>query len=184
MGTLIKDKTLMELLGEKHDDWTYMLRSMLKGKSYIQPDEEIAILGEMYIRMDKYVTDPSKIMYGDEINTMFVFTVLRNVLNAYFNKKNKNPEFSVEVIFDSADEEYDIQYDIEKVELTDSIINEIESWHWFPARMFKLINQDGVSMRQLSRDTQISLSTVFNGNKKSKELLKAKFQIRYNKLNN
>lgn len=182
MGTRI-NKPLMEMLGEKHNDWVFMLRSMLKGKNQHTLDEETYIIGDMYIRLNKYVKDPDRIMYGDEINTMFIYITLRNCMNKYFNKKNKYLEVPVEPWrADRVDEEYNVEYELNKVILTDNIIEEVDSWHWFEARIFKILSQDKGSMRKLSRDTKISLSTIFNSNKKSKELLKIMFQDEYNKL--
>ena len=184
MGTRSVKKTLMEMLGDKHNDWTYMLRGMMKGKATHTKDEEIMIIGDMYIRMNKYVKDPDKIMYGDEINTMFVYTVLRNCMNHYLNKKHKQIEYPSNIthINDEFEDDYNAEYYEGQIELTNEIMEEVESWHWFQTRMFKIINQDGVTMRQLARDTGISLSTVFNGNKKSREKLRDKFQDKYNRL--
>lgn len=178
------------MLGEKHTDWIKMLKSMMRNKGVpLMLDDETAILSEMYIRMDKYIGDDNieKIMYGDEINTMFVYITIKNTMNAYFNTKNRNREYPKENVYFSNPEdeifkEYNIQYNLDVVNLSNEITEEIESWHWFSARMFKIINEDGVSMRQLSRDTGISLSTIFNLNKKSKQLLINKFKTKYNKL--
>lgn len=44
------------------------------------------LVQEMYLRMYKYVENPEKIMYNDkEVNTYFVFVVLRNL---FFSSKN------------------------------------------------------------------------------------------------
>ena len=45
------------------------------------------IVQEMYIRLNKYVEDPERIMYKDEPNKLFVWVTLRNMVRNFQNKK-------------------------------------------------------------------------------------------------
>ena len=45
------------------------------------------VVQEMYLRLNKYVDDPERIMYNDEPNKLFVWVTLRNMVRNLQTKK-------------------------------------------------------------------------------------------------
>lgn len=157
-------KTLLQLLAENHITWLKMARSFKKADatSFMEVED---IVQEMYLLMDKYVKTPERIMFNEtEINTQFVYTVLRNIYYKDYNSSKKLNSMTTddteleEHIEEIKTEEYHIN--LQKLE---AVVNEeIESWHHYDSRVFKLIYYDGISMRKLSRESGISLTSIFN----------------------
>lgn len=175
---------LLDRLAERHTEWVKMVRSF-KGKDdyTISVDTANELVQEMYLRLYKYVNDTEKIMYGDEINTMFVYITLKRMYFKYKEAEAKRAgKFIAGEDEDWEDEEYSDHTDDSKVILCKEIIEEIDSWHHYDSKLFKTIVLDGYSMRQLSRESGISLSSIFNTMKHRKELLKSKFGNQYDKI--
>jgi len=185
------DINILQLLGDKHTDWIKMVRSLEKKKSKpMSLDLANELVQEMYLRIYKYVDRPERIMFSKtEINTMFVFITLRNIYFNHINNKKKYDKYMVN-LDELEEDEYDILYDNEldtdflnaQTTLEDELLEEINSWHHYDAKLFKIIFYERVTMRQLSRDTGISVSSIFNTIKKCKEKLRIKFADNYDEL--
>ena len=66
---------ILEILSKKHNEWLRMAMSFGADRDTAQD-----LVQDMYLRMHKYVENPERIMYNeDEVNTYFVFVVLRNL---------------------------------------------------------------------------------------------------------
>ena len=59
------------------------------------------------------------------------------------------------------------------------LYKEIETWHWYDKMLFDIYHSTGKSIRQISKDTNISATKIFKGLKESQEKLNAKFGINY-----
>ena len=71
---------ILELLSQRHEEWLKMARSF--GTDTHEAED---LVQEMYLRMYKYIDNPERIMYNEtEVNTYFVFVVLRNL---FFSSK-------------------------------------------------------------------------------------------------
>lgn len=196
----MKTKSLLEMLSEKHTDWIKMVRSFSNNNKTNDENMTEDIVQDMYIRLYDLVKDPDKIMYNDEINTMYIYVTLKNIYLSYIKQNSKNfkspiieidtdEEIDFEYMFNASNEPAEtnllnIEYEIEKTILEEKIREEIESWNHYNAKLFKIIYYDGVSMRQLERDTHIKLSSIFNTINRCRLKLKDKFEIEYNNLNN
>jgi DNA-directed RNA polymerase specialized sigma24 family protein len=126
------------------------------------------IVQEMYLRMHKYVSKPERIMYNEtEVNTFFVYITLRNMYADYTKAKSK---------ISYTDDLPASRYDTDPVErenalagLVDSIWAEVDTWHWYDKKLFTVYINSGMSMRDLSSETTISLRSIFNTLKNAKE---------------
>lgn len=170
---------LLKMLSDRHDDWIRMASSL-----HVRNDEVLGtpndIVQDMYVRLNKYVNDPSKIMYNDtELNTMFIYITIRNIyFNHYRYQSKTNLVTSDKEYFqDDTCTQSDLDHSVElfKIELEDKILEEIKTWHHYNARIFKIIFFEGVGLRKLARDSGISLSSIFNTVKKGKKKLRDKF---------
>lgn len=177
---------VIDLLAQKNDDWIRMAKSFK-----INEDQANEIVQEMYLRINDYVKDAKKIMYNDkEINTFYVYITLRNIYYSNFyntgkNIKNRKVIYFSEII-DKADSRALGKYMIENPEeiyanidrkkkldvLIDKIEEEINSWYWYDKKMTKLYMNTKMSMRDISKETKISLSSIFNTLTNAKEKIR------------
>lgn len=166
---------MLEDLAKKHNIWIAMGLNMGIPHSDIED-----VVQEMYIRLNKYITDKSKIYYKDtgEINRFYVWVTLRNMWIS-IEQANKRNVLSYNYDIDNADTYYneslvDEAYDKEYKEALDAVIRkvdeEVDTWdYWYDQKLWNVIFKNDISMRQLSRDTTISLTSIFNSMKKYKE---------------
>ena len=155
--------SLLELLAQKHQDWIRMVHSF-GCPAHLSED----IVQEMYLRMHKYVSKPERIMYNEtEVNTFFVYITLRNMYADYTKAKSK---------ISYTDDLPASRYYTDPVEredalagLVDSIWAEVDTWHWYDKKLFTVYINSGMSMRDLSSETTISLRSIFNTLKNAKE---------------
>jgi hypothetical protein len=59
------------------------------------------------------------------------------------------------------------------------IDEEIDNWHWYDKKLFKLYRDTDLSMRDIASETNISLISIFHSIKNYKEILKNKFEKDY-----
>lgn len=149
-------------------------------KSFGCPDDLVEdFVQEMYLRMHKYVATPEKILYGEEINTFYVYVTLRNMYTDYAKNKNKFKIVS-EGFVDRPQVDYEAEeYELILQDLTQNIWDEVEQWHWYDAKLFKIYMTTEMSMRDLSKETTISLRSIFNTLKNGKQRIKDNFQENY-----
>jgi DNA-directed RNA polymerase specialized sigma24 family protein len=163
---------LLELLATRHKDWMRMVRSF-GCPQHITED----IVQEMYLRMYKYIDRTERIMYGDDVNTFFVYVTLRNLYIDYTKAKSRIvttdafPEDRYEL--EPEDREQAIQ------SLVDEIWDEVKSWHWYDEKLFTIYMQSEMSMRDLSSETKISLRSIFNTIKNGKERIQSNCKESY-----
>ena len=177
---------VIDLLATKHNDWIRMAKSFK-----ITEDQANELVQEMYLRVNNYVKDAKKIMYDDkEINTFYVYITLRNIYYSNFyntgkNIKNRKIIYFSEIV-DKDDSRKLAKYMIEDPEevqnnidkkikldnLIDKIEEEINSWYWYDKKMTKLYMNTKMSMRDISKETKISLSSIFNTLTNAKEKIR------------
>jgi len=136
------------------------------------------LVQEMYLRLHKYVDNPEKIMYSEnEVNTFYVYVTLRNI---YLTAKNHSRHFvSFSIVNHAHTEKFD-EPPIERKVAFDKIISgiedEVSEWYWYDKKLWDIHFKKQVSMRQISNDTKISLSSIFNTLKKCKNKIRNLFQ--------
>lgn len=170
-GTFITME-LLELLATKHKDWVRMVRSF-GCPEHLAED----MVQEMYLRLHRYSVEPEKIMYKDEVNTFFVYVTLRNLWVDY-TKVKKRIEFFDQAPKDTYGQYYPSQ-EVELQELVEEIWKEVKSWHWYDEKLFSIYVQTEMSMRDLSKETKISLRSIFNTIKNGKERIQTSCKEAY-----
>lgn len=186
---------VIDLLAQKNDDWIRMAKSFK-----ITDDQANEIVQEMYLRITDYVKDAKKIMYDDkQVNTFYVYITLRNIYYSNFyntgkNIKNRKVIYFSEIV-DNDDARKLAKYMIEDPEeaqdnidkkikldnLIDKIEEEIDTWYWYDKKMTKLYMNTKMSMRDISKETKISLSSIFNTLTNAKEKIRKKAKEHYKK---
>lgn len=117
------------------------------------------IVQDMYLRMHKYVENPERIMYNeDEVNTYFVFVVLRNL---YISSQKS---MSFEELEDIDGEMEEPNYEAENAynDLLEGLWEEVESWHWYDTKLFKLYHNTDMTIKKISEETKISERSIWN----------------------
>jgi RNA polymerase sigma factor (sigma-70 family) len=142
------------------------------------------LVQEMYLRMYKYVENPEKIMYNDkEVNTYFVFVVLRNLF--FSSKKSLSSLMSlhIEELNDLDGEIENVNYEYEQAHknLINELWDEVETWHWYDTKLFKLYHNTDMTIKKISQETKISersiWNTLDNGRKKIKQKQEKSYKI-------
>ena len=142
------------------------------------------LVQEMYLRMYKYVENPEKIMYNDkEVNTYFVFVVLRNLF--FSSKKSLSSLMSLHIEelteLNGKVEEVNYEYEQAHKNLIDELWEEVETWHWYDTKLFKLYHNTDMTIKKISQETKISersiWNTLDNGRKKIKQKQKKSYKI-------
>ena len=130
-----------------------------------------------------------------EINTFYIYITLRNLYYSKFTNYNKNKKT---VLFSDIDNEKfnyiinEITFDIDvyndnykkKVNL-EALYNKIDSiiegWYWYDKKLTKLYLNTDMSMRDISKETKISLSSIFNTLTNAKEKIREESKEEYKK---
>ena len=142
------------------------------------------LVQEMYLRMYKYVENPEKIMYNDkEVNTYFVFVVLRNLF--FSSKKSLSSLMSLHIEelteLNGKVEEVNYEYEQAHKNLIDELWEEVETWHWYDTKLFKLYHNTDMTIKKISQETKISersiWNTLDNGRKKIKQKQEKSYKI-------
>ena len=171
---------MMELLSKYHKLWVSMGLSMGIPQHLVED-----FVQEMYLRLNKYVKNPEKIMYNEtDVNKFYVYITIKNLYNDYLKERNRHQvvrlddiEVTFEVVEPTTEGQLKAEIEKQKAEekLVDMIQQEVSSWdRWYDQKLFKVYYETDISMRKLSADTNISVTSIFNSCKNYKQILNTK----------
>ena len=182
---------ILNILSKRHTEWLNMAKSFK-----LDNNDANELVQNMYLRMHDYTKDVKRIMYNEnEINTFYIYITLRNLYYSKFtNYKKKNKT----VLFSDIDKENfkyiinKMSYDIDDFEdnykkkvnleaLCNKIDSVIEDWYWYDKKLTKLYLNTDMSMRDISKETKISLSSIFNTLTNAKEKIRKESKEEYKK---
>jgi len=161
---------VIDILADKHEDWLNMAKSF-----GVSDDDANELVQQMYIRITDYVSDVEKILYNEtEVNTYYVYVTLRNLYLRHHHKNNpKEVYLEEQEDIDQITPVENIKEQKEKFdEIFDKIDNITKDWYWYDKRIFNIHFYDEMSMRKISRETKISLSSIFNTLSNGKEKIR------------
>ena len=147
---------MLSKIYKNHNKWLNIVKK-LGGGDYSED-----IVQEMYLKL-------SKIELKEQTIDTFVYYVLRNMTFDLHRKKSNIFKVDLgdcvflEYLEDQGKEELETIY--ERIE------NEVEEWHWYDKMLWQLYTEDR-TMRELAKDTKISLSSIFHTIKTCKERIK------------
>jgi len=185
---------ILNILAKRHTEWLRMASSFK-----INNEDANEIVQEMYIRMHDYTKDIERIMYNEkEINTFYIYITMRNIYYSKFlqfgkSVKNKKiflfSEFNrddIYKLYEDVVEDYNDFIDnyekkVKLEELFDVIDKEIDDWYWYDKKLTRLYFNTKMSMRDISKETKISLSSIFNTLTNAKEKIRKKAKEHYKK---
>lgn len=162
---------LLELLSKKQLTWIKMVKSF--GASQEVAEDQVQ---EMYLRMYDLVKDPDRVMFNEtEVNTQFVYTLLRNRYFTRLNNENKI-DTNVDVYkYEALDKQYDIERDYRLHDLVELIEKEVNTWEWYDTKIYNLYYKEGYNLRVLSEETGICITSIYNTIKNCRIKIRNKF---------
>ena len=171
------DNSWLAKVAEHHKEWVKVVQS------FGEYDYAQDIVQETYIALWKYASAEKILDDKGEVRKGYVYFTLRSLYFQYYNKKIKITKVPFdgcwELFDDSNIEEHNAYNDICLM-----IDEEIDNWHWYDRKLFKLYRDTDMSMRDIAAETNISLISIFHSIKNYKEILNTKFQDQYNEYKN
>jgi DNA-directed RNA polymerase specialized sigma24 family protein len=159
-------------VAQYHNDWIKVIQT------FGEYDYAQDIVQETYIALWKYADAEKLLDANGEVRKGYVYFTLRSLFYQYYNKKKKINKVSFdgcwELFDDSNLEEHKAYNDICML-----IDEEIKNWDWYDRKLFKLYRDTDLSMRDIAKETNISLISIFNSIKNYKIILKEKFENDY-----
>jgi RNA polymerase sigma factor (sigma-70 family) len=165
-------------LVDRHEEWLKIAYSICKDKELSKD-----LVQDMYVRIDKYVNEPEKIMVGDRVNPMYIYITIRNTFYLYEKHKKRiclHLDGNMSNVKDTLSDDPETRMENEAMEIAhDSVINsileEVSTWHWYDEKLFRLYFCTDQSLRDIANDTKISLTSIYNSCKNYKRIIKEKF---------
>ena len=151
-------------------------------------DEVNDIVQDMYLKMATDV-DLEKIRYGkDDVNKYYIYVTLKNLFLQYKKDKllNNSHSLNYELGLTSSDD-YDVARDEALFDIIDDIREEVSKDSIFGQKLFEIyfrvsvnnpisyLDAEELSLRDIAKGSNVSLSTIFLHLKRMKENLKDKF---------
>ena len=158
---------MLEKLAVHHLLWIKMLVNL-----GCKVEDAKDLVQDMYIRLDRLVKDPKKMMYGDEVNRYYVWTTLRNM---YFSKLKKDRASIFYELRDSDESEiddYDTLEDDAFRSITDKIDNITSKWSIYDKKLFELYFIKGLSLRAIAKGSKIGLTSIHTSILNYKQILR------------
>ena len=159
-------------VAKHHKEWVEVIHKL--GEYDYAED----IVQESYIALIKYADASKLIDASGKVRKGYMFFTLKSLFFQFYNKKMKITKVPIdgcwELFDDSNVEEHKAYNDICML-----IDDELENWHWYDRKLFKLYRDTDMSMRDIAGETNISLISIFHSIKNYKEILSTKFQKDY-----
>ena len=147
----------VEDIFKKHNDWVDIVQTFGCNKETAED-----LVQEMYVKIQLKINNGLDISFGvfKTLRTLFL-DLKRKEKNIYFESDNSLKNFESDFSLNNYEESYK------------NILNELNKMYWYDKKIFELIDS-GKSIAELSRDTNISYSSLYNTYRKVIEKLKDK----------
>jgi len=154
----------LQKLGLNHKEWLLMAKKM--GIGELSED----IVQETYLRIIRLNYIDGVVKDDGSLNKFYMWLSIRAVHVDYLRANQMNL-----VSLDEVKESYE-ETDLQKHEalnrLDYRIHKEMESWAWYDSMLFKVYKEGNASMRNIAKDSGISLTSIYNTLKNCKQRLK------------
>ena len=152
-------------VAKQHKEWVKIVNSF--GEYFFAED----IVQETYIMLFKWSSE-EKLIKDGQINKGYMYFALKNTFLQHINKKNKITFVSIEDWKQNLVEENNTDENEAYNDLLNNIDSECETWHWYDKKLFELYKNTNKSLRQISSETNISVTSIFNTIKTCKKRIK------------
>ena len=151
----------LKLAFKKHHQWLGIVQSF--GCNLWTAED---IVGEMYIKLDRVIKQGKDITRDGDINHFYVFKVLTSI---FLDLKRKEAKYILVELEDYNDPHNEIE--VQYLKNYERILKTLQGLYWYDQKVFEII-ENGESIRELSRKTNISYYSLYNTYKKVKRILK------------
>lgn len=162
----------LEQVAKHHKEWIKTIQKL--GEKDFAED----IVQESYIALMKYADESKLIDNKGNVRKGYMLFTLRSLYYQFYNKKKLINKVSFDdcwELFDDSNIEEQKAYN----DICLLIDEEIDNWHWYDKKLFKLYRDTDMSMRDIASETNISLISIFHSIKNYKEILRQKFEKDY-----
>lgn len=153
-----------KIICQYHKEWVQIVKTF--GADYYSED----IVQEFYIRLFD-MKGIHKAVVNNEPNRAYIWIALKNIFLTYEKQKTKFNKIPLDEVRSLAYEAENIQkhesYDL----IRERIYKEINSWSRYDQQLFTLYMKNNISLRDISKGANISLSSIFNTIKMCKKKL-------------
>lgn len=154
---------ILKKLYDKHKTWCNIVRSFGCDQDLVED-----IVQDMYLKIGRLVEKGTDITYGeDDINYFYVYKTLTSIFLDYVRKNKRIANFD----FDLYDYTDTVQVDY--IENYNKIVDALNELYWYDRKVYEIIDS-GVSVRELSKKTNIAYHSLYNTYRKVKKYLKDK----------
>ena len=152
---------ILEKLFKRHKDWCNIVESF-----GCNSDTAEDIVQSMYLKIGKLVSDGKDISFGDDVNHFYIFRTLTTLFLDHKRKDNRSGIILEDI---EAEQDEEVDYDSKYQKILDAL----EELYWYDRKVFEIV-ENGESISELSRKTNISYYSLYNTYKKVKKYLKNK----------
>jgi DNA-directed RNA polymerase specialized sigma24 family protein len=156
---------MIEIVAQNHKKYVSIIKKF--GEHFYAED----LVQETYLMLYKWST-PDKYIKDGKPNDAYIWFCLRNSFLLYQREKRKATKVSLNYIQELSQNEVNKEY-FDSLEKIDTLVkNEVDSWHWYDAKMYKLHVEKKMPMRMIEAETNISLRSIFETLKVCKQRLR------------
>ena len=159
------DSKWLSIVAKHHKEYVLMVKSF--GERIYYED----IVQDMYLRILKY-TNPDAIIKDGKVNKSYIYLVLKSIFLTYVRTKSKIDKVSLDETGQLRYEEIDNELIASQTRTDELIQLEMNQWEWYDKMLFEVYVSDEKSMRQLAKETGISVTSIFNTIKNCKSKLR------------
>ena len=138
-----------------HKEWVKIVNSF--GEYFFAED----IVQETYLMLLKW-SNEDKLFTNGNLNKGYVWLALKNTFLMSLRNENKIQKINMESISMLAQEQNNELKHISYSRLLTILDDEVANWHWYDQKLFKLYKDSDLSMREISKETNISVTSIFN----------------------
>jgi DNA-directed RNA polymerase specialized sigma24 family protein len=150
-------KSLVELAYLKHKDWINVVKSFGCNPSLAED-----IVQSMYLQLICDIQKGLDLWYGDEINSYYVYKVLRGIFLNTHKKQARELKTYIEEIKGEIKQIDDLSIDeVQYAKNKNKIDSILKDMYWYDSKVFTLV-ASGKSVASLSRETKISYYSLYN----------------------
>lgn len=154
-------KTPVEKAFQRHDKWIEITRSF----GGLRQTEVEDLVQQLYLTLIKNTEKGIDFSYGDDINYYYCFRILRGLYVDLMRKKLKVKYTDLENV--KLESITDANYE----EVYRKVKQALDTIHWYDKKVWEIL-EEGTSISELSRKTNISYYSLYNTYRKVKNKLK------------
>jgi len=165
----IKPDKILDHFAKDYQYQTYLAKKIC----YKKADD---LLQEAYIKLHKRFTEKNKCYehYNITADRMYIYLIMSNLNTDIYRTTKPHEEINQNIIEEEDNVIEEKQMLEKKIQKVNDILNTLD--HWYDKELFKLYWHSGKSLRKISEETHISLSSIFTTIKFVKNYIKENYE--------